>query len=182
MEPNGKDWRFFLRRGVQFHNGFGEFTARDFVAWFEAVTKRVAAAGPSAPPVAADMRANVEGIDIINDYEFVFRYKSPARWCCTTWVLNARHRHFQQGRSGLARWQAADDTRRQAVGGHRPVAVRRAPAGTVLALRAGPVPAWRVGEADFPELELRWMPENSTRLAAVRRRGPRRGAYARDEP
>jgi ABC-type transport system substrate-binding protein len=29
--PDLKEWTFFLRRGVPFHNGFGEFTARDVV-------------------------------------------------------------------------------------------------------------------------------------------------------
>lgn len=29
--PDMKEWTFFLRQGVQFHNGFGEFTAKDVV-------------------------------------------------------------------------------------------------------------------------------------------------------
>src|SRR5919109_3273477 len=29
--PDLKEWTFFLRKGVQFHNGFGEFTAKDVV-------------------------------------------------------------------------------------------------------------------------------------------------------
>ena len=29
--PDMKEWTFFLRKGVQFHNGFGEFTAKDVV-------------------------------------------------------------------------------------------------------------------------------------------------------
>ena len=27
--PDMKEWTFFLRKGLQFHNGFGEFTAKD---------------------------------------------------------------------------------------------------------------------------------------------------------
>jgi peptide/nickel transport system substrate-binding protein len=168
VEPNGKDWRFFLRRGVQFHNGFGEFTARDFVAWFEAVTKGVGAAGPSAQPVAADMRANVEGIDVINDYEFVFRYRYPSAL-----VLY----HLGAQAPGTAIFSKADlDSR----GGKLPTTLTDKPlAGTgpwqyverqqgqYLRFARVPYQHWRVGEADFPELELRWMPENSTRLAAL---------------
>ena len=35
MAPNGKDWTFKLRKGVQFHDGWGEFTAQDVLhsAW-----------------------------------------------------------------------------------------------------------------------------------------------------
>src|SRR6266545_1343357 len=29
--PDLKEWTFFLHKGVQFHNGFGEFTAKDVV-------------------------------------------------------------------------------------------------------------------------------------------------------
>ena len=29
--PDMKEWTFLLRKGVQFHNGFGEFTAKDVV-------------------------------------------------------------------------------------------------------------------------------------------------------
>src|SRR5215207_3466880 len=48
VEPDGKSYRFRLRRGVQFHNSFGEFTARDVQAWYEAVIggPPTAGAGP----------------------------------------------------------------------------------------------------------------------------------------
>src|SRR4030095_7027847 len=31
VSPDLKEWTFYLRKGVQFHYGFGEFTARDVV-------------------------------------------------------------------------------------------------------------------------------------------------------
>src|ERR671918_708882 len=31
LSPDGKAWRITLQKGVQFHHGYGEFTARDVV-------------------------------------------------------------------------------------------------------------------------------------------------------
>src|SRR5262249_19772787 len=41
----GKTWRFFLRRGVQFHDGRGEFTAEDVKFTFAAIAKEGSANG-----------------------------------------------------------------------------------------------------------------------------------------
>src|SRR2546427_3414903 len=41
----GKTWRFFLRKGVQFHDGRGEFTAADVKFTFPTIAKEGSAHG-----------------------------------------------------------------------------------------------------------------------------------------
>ena len=39
-QPDLKEWTFYLRKGVQFHYGFGEFTAKDVVHSFPLIVRQ----------------------------------------------------------------------------------------------------------------------------------------------
>ena len=67
-----KEWTFTLRKGVQFHNGFGPFTARD-VVHSHALMMRQETTATLAP-----FWRTVEEIKIVNDHEVVFRMKRPS--------------------------------------------------------------------------------------------------------
>lgn len=66
-----KEWTFFLRKGVQFHFGYGEFTARDVVHSHSLMI------GPDALATLTGFWRSVEEIKVINDYQVVFRMKQP---------------------------------------------------------------------------------------------------------
>jgi len=70
--PDLKEWTFYLRKGVPFHFGFGEFTARDVV---HAHSLLVA---PEATATFVGFWRAVEEIKVVNDYQVVFRMKNPA--------------------------------------------------------------------------------------------------------
>ena len=70
--PDMKEWTFYLRKGVQFHFGYGEFTARDVVHSHSLIT------GPDAIATLTGFWRNVEEIKVVNDYQVVFRMKQPA--------------------------------------------------------------------------------------------------------
>src|SRR5262249_1238548 len=70
--PDMKEWTFYLRKGVQFHFGYGEFTARD-VGHSHSLMLR-----PETIAPLAAVLPSVEEIKVINDYQVVFRMKHPA--------------------------------------------------------------------------------------------------------
>ena len=71
VSPDLKEWTFYLRKGVQFHYGFGEFTAKD-VAHSHALIVREDSTAGSAP-----LWREAEEVKVVNDYQIVFRMKRP---------------------------------------------------------------------------------------------------------
>jgi ABC-type transport system substrate-binding protein len=67
-----KEWTLFLRKGVPFHFGYGEFTARDVVHSHALMLREEAVA------TFVGMWRNVEEVKVINAYQVVFRMKGPA--------------------------------------------------------------------------------------------------------
>ena len=73
VEPNQKDYRFFLRKGVQFHNNMGELTAEDVKLTFDRITGQ----GQSNNPIAQELRDIIDHVEVVNPYEIVFVNKVP---------------------------------------------------------------------------------------------------------
>src|ERR687891_2549466 len=67
--PDLKEWTFFLRKGVQFHNGWGEFTAKDVVHSLSLLLREDSTA--SFVPIWRQ----IEELKIIDDHQIVFRMK-----------------------------------------------------------------------------------------------------------
>jgi len=78
VEPDGKSIRFKLRRGVQFQNGFGEFSARDVVYTYQDLLEK-----DSVSSNAGVMRDLLDDIEVVNDYEIVARANCPTMDCCS---------------------------------------------------------------------------------------------------
>jgi ABC-type transport system substrate-binding protein len=70
--PDFRRWTFWLRKGVQFHYGYGAFTAKD-VAHSYALTQR-----PEAKMTLGPFWRGVEEVKAVNDYQVVFYMKKPA--------------------------------------------------------------------------------------------------------
>ena len=70
--PDFRRWTFWLRKGVQFHFGYGPFTAKD-VAHSYALTQR-----PEAKMTLGPFWRGVEEVKVVNDYQVVFYMKKPA--------------------------------------------------------------------------------------------------------
>src|SRR5712691_2924509 len=89
MSPNGKNWTISLRQGVKFHENWGEFTARDvrhavfLITQPEAIqsdtnTWRTLMGIEKADTIEDVARKVAEGVEIVNDYQVVFRLKQAA--------------------------------------------------------------------------------------------------------
>src|ERR1041384_4202278 len=69
--PEMTEWTLYLRKGVPFHFGYGEFTARDVVHSHALMLREEAVA------TFVGLWRSVEEVKVINDYQVVFRMKSP---------------------------------------------------------------------------------------------------------
>ena len=151
-----KEWTFFLRKGVTFHNGFGPFTARDVVHSHSFMMRQEATA------TLAGFWRTVEEVKIINDHQVVFRMKRP-----TTVMPYAASRAGDLRIVSKAQWdkegQEGFDKRPAGTGSYRYVG--RQPGLSVTYERIDN--HWKGEKPPFKELEFRVTREESTRLALL---------------
>lgn len=69
---NDREWVFYLREGVQFHHGYGEFTAEDVVHTWELLKR-----DDSGVNQADVWRNQVTEVEIIDDYTVSFNFVVP---------------------------------------------------------------------------------------------------------
>jgi len=76
MAPDGRAWRVKLHKGVQFHHGYGEFTAKD-VVHSHALWCDDNYPGRQDPPIVGYKNGicTVNRIEVVNDYEVVMHCK-----------------------------------------------------------------------------------------------------------
>ena len=88
MSPDGKDWKITLRKGVQFHENWGPFTAKDVRHAVFLITQpeSVQTDGGLAWPyghyeerLGAEAAKKVEqGVEIVDDHTVIFHLKQAA--------------------------------------------------------------------------------------------------------
>ena len=154
--PDMKEWTFHLRKGVQFHFGYGEFTARDVVHAHSLMV------GPDAIATLTGFWRTVEEVKVINDYQVVFRMKQPS-----TTMPYAASRSGDLRIVSKAQWDKEGlegfEKRPAGTGSYRYVS--RQVAQSIVFERVEN--HWRGERPDFPELEIRFVPEDTTRLATL---------------
>lgn len=160
LEPDGKSFRFKLRKGVQFHQGYGEFTAKDLVAMAPSRMRAEFQHG-----IANYWRATLDKVEVVNDYEVVYRLKQPDGNFISTYISD------QVG--GMQVWSKArldkiDYPTMQSgpLVGTGPYQFVTRAQGQAIRFERVPYQHWRI-TPDFPEFELRWIKEPSTRIAAL---------------
>jgi len=154
--PDFKEWTFTLRKGVQFHNGFGPLTARDVVHSHAFMMR------PEATATLVQTWRSVEEVKIVNDHEVVFRMKRPS-----TTLPYAVSRAGDLRIVSKAQWdkegQEGFDKRPAGTGSYRYVG--RQPGLSVTFERVDN--HWRGEKPAYKELEFRLAREESTRLALL---------------
>ncbi len=156
----GPAYRFKLQEGVQFHNGWGEMTAADVVFTVEEYMKEDAIGGVRAPLVRT-----LDRFEIVNDHEVVFHMNFFdadflnifARQQPIAGITSKAHYESLGGDPTFAQeplaatgpYQFADRSQAE-----------------FIRYEKVPYEHWSK-EGDFPEIEIRYMGEASTRLAAL---------------
>jgi peptide/nickel transport system substrate-binding protein len=152
--------RFKLRKGVQFHNGNGEFTAKDVVHSWKDLVRDDATAGYQ---VVLGKKA-IEDVEIVNDYEVLVKIKQK-----DADLINM----ISQAQGGFEIMSKADWDKRgdptltdAPIAGTGPYQFVSRTQGVNVVYQRVPYTHWRINP-EFQEFEFRWMPEASTRLAAL---------------
>ncbi len=156
--PDFKDWTFELRKGVQFHYGYGEFTSADVVHSHSLLIRKdsTATLGP--------LWRTVDKMEAPDKYTVVFRFKNP---------IMPPVMMFAAQRSGDLRITSKAQWDKEGVEG-----LDRRPAGTGYFMYGGRQTGlnilfkrnpnhWSGHKVEFEELEFRIAREEATRLALL---------------
>ena len=155
IEPDGKSWRLQLRKGVKFHGDNGEFTAKDVEYSFNEMIRQDST--HSHAPLH-----RVVTLEVVNDYEVVFHHKTP----------NAEYlAQLARGQGGISMVSKKDGesmgkTYSRPAASTGPYQFKSRNSGESILFERVPYEHF-YAKPDFPELQMRWMPEASTRLASL---------------
>ena len=172
MAPDGKHWTITLRKGVKFHENWGEFTARDVRHAVFLITQPESIQSDSSVWRAmmgvakTDSMEEVakkaeQGVEIVDDYKVVFHLKQAVPEfveliCANTDLVMESKARWDAGGKGLYG---------QKVVGTGPFEfVERKVGAHVLYKRVEN--HWRK-TPEYKELEFRWVAEGVTRLASL---------------
>lgn len=159
VEPDGKSYRFKLRSGVQFHHGYGEMKAQDveFTTWDLTQEDSVHSNAPF-------FRNLIDRIQIVNDYELVYWLKEPNAEFLSNMSQQISGMEIHSKAAFEKEGKPTMQTRPTPATGAYQFKERQQ--GAFVRFERVPYQHWRV-TPDFPELELRWVNEASTRLAGL---------------
>jgi peptide/nickel transport system substrate-binding protein len=151
--------RFKLRKGVQFHDGAGEFTARDVVFSRDQLIL------PDSLHAQRGYYAEItKNIEIVNDYEVIFHLTRPD--------ANFLRAHSENEGGFEIRSQAwfekngAPTMQTHPIAGTGPYQYKERAQGQYVRYERVPWQHWR-NTPDFPEFEFRYIKESSTRMAGL---------------
>jgi peptide/nickel transport system substrate-binding protein len=164
LGPDGRSWRVKLHKGVQFHHGYGEFTARDVVhthaLWCDANYP-----GRKDPTVAGYKAGicQVERIEAVNDHEVIMHCKvvcldMPFYYSSASNVMIFSKKQWdQEGEMGY-------ETRPAGTG---PYIFKERELGRYVLYERAPTPHWKHGVVDWKEIQMTWTLQESTRFAQL---------------
>ncbi len=172
MAPDGKHWTITLRKGIKFHENWGEFTARDVRHAVSLITQPESVAtaasfwrnvlGVTKTDTVEEVARKVEqGVETVDDYKVVFHLKQVVPEFVDNISANR-----ELAMESKARWDAGGkELYGQKVVGTGPFEfVERKVGSHVLYKRVEN--HWRK-TPEYKELEFRWVPEGVTRLASL---------------
>ena len=160
IEPNGKSVRFQLRKGVQFHRGNGEFTANDLLHQPDEARKADSLSG-----VTPFWRANLEKVEIVNDYEVIYHLNSP-NGNFLDYMSDQLGGMEVSSRKEFDKNGPADSMTKTPIAGTGPYEFDAREETRFIRFKRVAGQHWRI-QPDFPGFEYRFIREASTRVAAL---------------
>ncbi len=161
LEGDGTGYRYKLRKGVQFHNNAGEFTAKDVVHSWKDLVLPDSLGGYQV----ALIRDNVETVEAVNDYEVFVRLKKKN--ADVPYVISEFQGGFEiMSKADYDKVGHDPSMTESPIAGTGPYQFKSRQQGANVVYARTPFKQWRA-TPDFPEFEFRWMKEASTRQAAL---------------
>jgi ABC-type transport system substrate-binding protein len=164
LGPDGKSWTIKLRKGVQFHHGYGEFTAKDVVhnhaLWCDDNYP-----GRKDPPSTGYREGicAVNRIEVVGDHELVMHCKVPCLdvpfyySSAANVMMLSKAQWDKEGEMGY-------ETR---LAGTGPYMFKERQLGRYVLYERAPTPHWKHGVVDWKELQMTWTLEEPTRFAQL---------------
>ena len=161
LSPDGKVWTFWLRQGVQFHGGMGEFTSEDAKFSMERLKDPKSIAGP-----ASTLRKNVAKVEAPERYKVVYYLNSPDAEFERSFLSDA-----SQGPIVCKKYveSVGDEKANAQPIGTGPYTLADHQKGSFIKFKTieGVEKHWRV-TPEFKEITFRVVPEEATRMAMLR--------------
>lgn len=159
IEPDGLGIRYQLREGVQFHNGWGEFTAKDVEHVLWSISR-----SDSLHGLRGTFARDVSEIIIVNDHEVVFRLNgaNPTVFNGISQLIGGMEIQSKDMYDAVGQPTLADVP----IAGTGSYEFKERSQGSFVRFERISGTHWSTSP-DFPELELRWSSEASTRFAAL---------------
>jgi peptide/nickel transport system substrate-binding protein len=159
ISPDLRNWTFNLGKGVQFHKGFGEFTAKDVV---HTIQRHIRSDSVSVDISVWKEVLEKGSIEVVDDYKIVFKlhaaklnmpFANSNRWYND--ILSKAH-FDKEGQAGVEKNPI----------GTGPYQYAERVLGSHVLYERVPYKHYRV-TPDFPELQMFMVKEHSTRLAMI---------------
>jgi ABC-type transport system substrate-binding protein len=164
MDKDGRSWRFKLQKGVQFHHGYGEFTAKDLVhthaLWCDEKYpgRKDIPSSAYRPGICA-----INQIEVVNDHEVVMHCKNVCLDTLFYYSSAANVMIFSK-----AQWdKEGEDGYEKKPAGTGPYAFKERQLGRYVLYERTPTPHWKHGTVDWKELQMTWTLEEPTRQAQI---------------
>ena len=160
IEDGGATYRLKVRKGVPFHEGFGELTAKDFAH------QPADIAGPEGVHgQTAYWRRIIKDVQVVNDYEVAYHLTSPdAQFLLALSESQGGGEIRSKAKYDKAGVPANLKTAEAGTGWYQ---FKDREQGQYLRLERNAQPHWSGTTPDFPEFEFRFVREPSTRLASL---------------
>jgi ABC-type transport system substrate-binding protein len=164
MAKDGLSWRVKLAEGVQFHHGYGEFTAKD-VVHSHALWCDEAYPGRADKPSVGYRNGicMVNKVEVVNDHEVIMHCKNP----CLDFdfyyseaanvIIFSKAQWDKEGEMGYETKPA----------GTGPYIFKERKLDQYVLYERAPTPHWKRGVVDWKEVQMTWTIEEPTRFAQL---------------
>ena len=164
MAKDGRSWRMKLQKGVQFHHGYGEFTAKDLIhthaLWCDEKYpgRKDIPSSAYRPGICA-----INQIEVVNDHEVVMHCKNVCLDTLFYYSSAANVTIFSK-----AQWdKEGEDGYEKKPAGTGPYVFKERQLGCYMLYERAPTPHWKHGTVDWKELQMTWTLEEPTRFAQL---------------
>lgn len=160
--PDAKTWTFHLNEGIQFHHGYGELTAKDFAHMATAKGDETCASSTTS------FWKEMDRAEVVDDYTVVFHMNSPSLPMLSivsnlpTGLELISFSKDQLDEVGYENFDAADVL--PASTSYYQFKERKL--GESVVYERIPYEHW-LHQSPFEEMEIRWIGEETTRLAGL---------------